>query len=177
MIAPLLTAVACLALLGAPQLDGATPLQPLAAGPALNQVAPPVKGALMDGKAYDLSAMRGQVVLVDFWATWCEPCKLSLPRYAALEKKLGSQGFHILTVSVDEETDVLKRFIAATKLSLRVLHDPESKIAERYRPAKMPTAYLVGKDGKITWMHSSFVVGDEAKVEAEVIKALAQPAP
>jgi thiol-disulfide isomerase/thioredoxin len=121
--------------------------------------------------------MRGQVVLVDFWATWCEPCKLSLPRYAALEKKLGSQGFHILTVSVDEETDVLKRFIAATKLTLRVLHDPESKIAERYRPAKMPTAYLVGKDGKITWIHSSFVVGDEAKVEAEVIKALAQPAP
>lgn len=150
---------------------------PLGTGPTLAQVAPPIKGALLDGKPYDLEAMRGQVVLVDFWATWCEPCKLSLPRYAALERKLASQGFHVLTVSVDEEADLLKRFVTATKLTLRVIHDPESKIAERYQPAKMPTAYLVGKDGKITWIHCGFVVGDEARVEAEVLKALVKPAP
>ncbi len=172
MLAAILSAVASWLL-----MTPAAGALPLAAGPAVAQVAPPIKGALLDGKAYDLAAMRGQVVLVDFWATWCEPCKLSLPRYAALERKLGSQGFHILTVSVDEEVDVLKRFVAATKLGLRVFHDPESKVAERYQPAKMPTAYLVGKDGAITWIHSSFVVGDEAKVEAEVLKALAKPAP
>ncbi len=179
MIAPLLAGLASLALAALPlgPQDHSEALQALSVAPTLLHTARPIQGKLMDGKAYDLAAMRGQVVLVDFWATWCEPCKLSLPRYAALEKKLGSKGFHILTVSVDEEEDALKRFIAATKLGLRVLHDPESKIAERYRPAKMPTAYLVGKDGKITWIHASFVVGDEAKVEAEVLKALGQPAP
>jgi len=145
----------------------------LAAGPAAGQTAPELRGALHDGKPYDLSAQRGSVVLVDFWATWCEPCKVSLPRYAALERKLGAQGFHVVAVSVDEDAAALRRFVAATKLELRVVHDPAGKIADRYQPAKMPTAYLVGRDGKISWIHGSFAAGDEAKVEAEVRKALA----
>ena len=143
---------------------------------ALEQPAPPIKGTLLDGAAFDLATLRGQVVLVDFWATWCEPCKLSLPRYAALERKLAGKGFSILTVSVDEDAEALNRFVAVTHLVLKVLHDSDAKVGERYAPAKMPTAYLVGRDGKNAWVHESFVIGDEAKVEAAVERALAKPA-
>jgi thiol-disulfide isomerase/thioredoxin len=145
--------------------------------PAVNQQAPVIRGKLMSGAEFDLAQKRGEVVLVDFWATWCEPCKLSLPRYAQLEKKLAGKGFSILTVSVDEDADVLKRFIATVKLGLQVLHDADSKVVERYAPPKMPTAFLVGRDGKIAWVHESFVPGDEAKVEAAVLQALAKAAP
>jgi len=151
---------------------------PLASNPpATGQVAPPVAGTLLDGTAFDLASMRGQVVLVDFWATWCEPCKLSMPRYVALEKKLAGKGFRMLAVSVDEDAEVLKRFVAAMKLTLSILHDAGAKIVERYAPPAMPTAYLIGRDGKIAWIHKSFAVGDEAKVEAAVLEALARPAP
>jgi len=152
-------------------------LTPMGTTPGLDQPAPLVHGTLLDGTPFDLAAQHGKVVLVDFWATWCEPCKLSLPRYAALERKLAGKGFSVLTISVDEDVDVLKRFVIATKLTLKVLHDQEQQLAERFAPPKMPTAYLVGRDGKISWIHESFVVGDETKAETAILQALSKAAP
>ncbi len=176
MVTTLVSTVTLLWALWAPVGDATTHLQAMAT-PTVGQNAPEIRGKLMSGAEFDLAKKRGEVVLVDFWATWCEPCKLSLPRYGALEKKLASKGFSILTVSVDEDADALKRFIAATKLALAVLHDGDAKIVERYAPPKMPTAYLIGRDGKIAWTHESFVPGDEAKVEAAALQALSKAAP
>ena len=173
MIANLLTMFALIVAL----MPSAAKPTPMASTPAVDQPAPIVKGTLLDGAPFDLGAWRGKVVLVDFWATWCEPCKLSLPRYAALERKLGAKGFTVLTISVDEDVDILKRFVATTKLGLKVLHDQDQQMVERFAPPKMPTAYLIGRDGKIAWVHESFAIGDETKAEAAVMQALSKAAP
>lgn len=171
----LATKVVAMVLLGWMGPGSAAPL-PLAAV-AQGQEAPPIQAKALDGTPVDLARWRGQVVLVDFWATWCEPCRLSLPRYEALQRKLGDQGLRTVTISVDEEVETLKRFVAALQLTLPVVHDPEGQHAGRYQPPKMPTAYLVGRDGKIAYVRQGFVAGDEKVVEAAVRKALAQPMP
>ena len=144
------------------------------AAPAVDAPAPALHGTLTNGRPFDLAQLRGKVVLVDFWATWCAPCKLSLPRYADLHKRLAPLGFEVVAVSVDEDADALKRYLAASHMPLPVLHDPGGKFAERFQPAQMPTAYLIGTDGKVAWIHGGCVAGDEAKVEAAARAALAK---
>lgn len=133
---------------------------------------PALQARALDGKAVDLAAWRGEVVLVDFWATWCEPCKLSLPQYAALQRKHAAAGLRIVAVSVDEDASKLRRFIDRHKVALTVVHDAGSKIAARWEPARMPTAYLIGRDGQIAWVHGGFAPGDETKVDAQIRRAL-----
>ena len=154
-------------------LGGPTPL-PLA---AQNDVAPSFQGKTSEGAPFDLAKLGGEVVLLDFWATWCEPCRLSLPRYAAMQRKLGAQGLHIVGVSVDEEAENLKRFLASHAIGFAVVHDADARIVEKYQPPKMPTAYLIGRDGRIRLLHAGFVAGDEVVIEAAVLAALAQKTP
>ena len=134
---------------------------------------PALVGKTLAGDAFDLGARRGEVVLVDFWATWCEPCKVSLPRYAALQRKYGKDGLHIITISVDEDVAALRRFVSERAMTLPVVHDAGGKHAEKWAPEKMPTAFLIGRDGKVAWVHGGFVVSDEPKVEAAIVAALA----
>ena len=149
----------------------------LLASPALaterGKPAPALSGATMDGGRFDLAASKGKVVLVDFWATWCEPCKLSLPRYDALQRRYAAAGLTIVAVSVDEDREALRSFVAKNKLGLTILHDGEGKAAERWGTEKMPTAYLVGRDGKVTWIHAGYGDGDEVHAEKAIIAALA----
>lgn len=135
--------------------------------------APTLQGQVIGGAATSLGALRGKVVLVDFWATWCAPCRASLPKYEALQRAYGGKGLVILAVSVDEEAPNVARFVKKHHLSLRVIHDKGGKIAERYAPPKMPTAYLIGRDGAIRWVHAGFKKGDGAAVEAQIKAALA----
>lgn len=139
---------------------------------AVDQTAPPFKAQSTDGTLIDLAQLRGSVVLVDFWATWCEPCKVSLPRYAAMQRKHAAAGLRILAVSVDEDEDNLKRFLGSLKIGLTVIHDKGGYIVELYEPPKMPTAYLIGRDGKIVYVHQGFNAGEEVAVEAAVVRAL-----
>lgn len=162
-----LCAVALLLAVGSWSSAGAESAARPAAKPA-----PALSGKALDGKAFDLAAAKGKVVLVDFWATWCEPCKVSLPRYVALQQKYAARGLEIVAVSVDEDAANLRRFVQEKGVRLTVLHDAGGKLAERWQPPKMPTAWLIGRDGAIRWVHGGFVDGDEKKVEAEILAAL-----
>lgn len=133
---------------------------------------PALVGKTLDGGDFDLAQARGQVVLVDFWATWCEPCKRSLPRYVALQQKYAARGLRVVAVSVDEDEAKLRRFVADKGVALTVIHDPGGAHAERWKPPKMPTAWLIGRDGAVAWVHAGYVEGDDAKVEAAIVKAL-----
>jgi len=126
----------------------------------------PVKGANVD-----LAAMKGKVVLIDFWATWCGPCVAEIPNVLASYKKLHEKGFEIVGISLDSDESRLKNFIKEHRMTWPQYFDGkgwDNKIAERFGIHSIPAMWLVGKDGKLV---STNVRGRlEEMVEAELAK-------
>lgn len=125
-----------------------------------------------DGAQVTLSALKGKVVLVDMWATWCAPCKDSFPFYSQLQNEYRDAGLEILAVSVDEDTEAVSEFLAAYPVSFTVLLDPKGSLPEQLAIETMPTAILVDRQGKVAYMHAGFVPDDQAEIEARVKAAL-----
>lgn len=129
---------------------------------------------LHTGTKVKLSAHRGKVVLIDFWATWCGPCKKELPELAKMYAELGKSGFVVLAISVDEDRGEAQRFATARKMALPLLSDTTGEVAARYDLPKMPTSFLVDKKGVVRLVHEGYKAGDERKIAAEVRKLLAE---
>ena len=121
--------------------------------------------------------LNGRVVLVDFWASWCAPCRKSFPALDALQKRYGEQGLTVVGVNVDTERAEADRFLAAVPVSFAIVFDAEGKMPERYGVKAMPSSYVVGRDGKLRFANLGFHAKDEEKLEAAVKAALAEPAP
>lgn len=113
------------------------------------------------------SAYAGQVLIVDFWATWCEPCKESFPFYQQLIEAHAGQ-LTVLGVSVDEEPTGIEAFVAETGVSFPVGWDDGQSVAQRYKPPTMPTSYLVDKNGIVRFVHGGFKSGDEDAIKSEL---------
>jgi len=122
----------------------------------------------LDGTRVPVDAYRGKITLLDVWATWCEPCRRSLPFYERLRAELTSRGFEVLAVSVDESDDDVRAFLAKAPVSFPVFHDPSGEIPGKLGAHAMPTSYLLDRDGNIRFRHDGFEVGDEAIVAARV---------
>jgi peroxiredoxin len=129
----------------------------------------------LSGSTVTNADFSGRVVLVDFWATWCKPCEESFPFYASLHETLGKDGFAVVAISVDAEDEVVKRFLARRPVPFTVLRDPEGKTPRSIEGAieTMPTAVLLGRDGRVRLVHSGFTPDDREKIEREVRAALA----
>jgi peroxiredoxin len=126
-----------------------------AAGPGLSvgdvtgQSAPDFTLPTIDGKQVKLSELRGKAVLVNFWATWCGPCKLEIPWFLDLQKQYGSQGLVILGIAMDDNPDVVPKFAQEMKIDYPVLIGNE-KVAEQYGGVEgLPQTFYVGRDGRI----------------------------
>jgi thiol-disulfide isomerase/thioredoxin len=101
------------------------------------------------GGEIDLSAFRGKPVLVNFWATWCPPCREEMPSLSRLAQSFDPQSFEVVTVSVDEGWEPVDKFLAAPKTPFRVALDKEAAISRKYGTTKLPESYLVDRDGKL----------------------------
>lgn len=104
------------------------------------------------GRTFDLAAYRGQVVLVNFWATWCEPCIEELPSLEALQDRMKGKAFALLTVNMEESDAKVGRFLQSTLLqedSLTVLYDRFGTAAKEWKARMLPASFLVGPDGRI----------------------------
>ena len=115
-----------------------------------------------------LSRLRGKVVLVDFWASWCEPCKRELPILNKLAPKLKEKGVEIVAVNIDDKRDNAEAFLRSHGLDLTVVYDKDHKIVGEWEPPKMPTSYVVDKNGVIRAINGGFDAGDEAKLEKQL---------
>jgi thiol-disulfide isomerase/thioredoxin len=125
-------------------------------------------GTTLAGAPLKLSSLRGKVVLVDFWASWCEPCKKELPLLDKLAPKLRARGIEIVAVNIDDDTKKASDFVASHALHLTVVPDATKKIVGSYEPPKMPSSFVVDKGGVVRAVHGGFEPGDEAKLEAEL---------
>lgn len=110
----------------------------------------------------------GKVTLVDFWATWCEPCKKSFPKYQELYVKYKASGLEIAALSVDDEKGEIPGFAKTHKAKFPVGWDDGKKVAGQYKPENMPTAYIVDKEGVVRFVHNGYHDGEEKEIEKEI---------
>jgi thiol-disulfide isomerase/thioredoxin len=120
----------------------------------------------------------GRVVLVDFWASWCAPCKASFPAYTRLQAAYADRGLAVIAVSVDESPDAFAAFVAKMKPGFVTVHDAGQKLVGAVRVPTMPTSYLVDRSGKVRFVHAGFH-GDqtERELRREIVTLLAEKAP
>jgi len=144
----------------------------VAAEPAVGSALPNLNG-LLPGAA--LPKTSGKIVLVDFWASWCAPCKASFPTMSKLQAKYAAKGLVIIGIGVDEEVSAYQAFITKNKVGFTLVHDAQHKAAAFFNPATMPTSYLVDRSGKIRHIHKGFKgVKTEAEYTKEIEELLAQ---
>ncbi len=115
----------------------------------MNYVAPTFKLPARGGGDVDLSAFRGKAVLVNFWATWCPPCREEMPSLTRLAQQFDTGSFEVLAVSVDDGWDVVDKFLAQPKTPYRVALDQGATISRTYGTTKFPESYLVDPSGKV----------------------------
>lgn len=126
------------------------------------------------GAPLSLAAHAGKVVIVDFWATWCDPCRESFPFYQSLSDKYGER-LAVLGISVDEEPSGIAKFVAETGVKFPVGWDEGQVVAGRYEPETMPTSYIIDKNGVIAHVHAGFREGDEESLTHHVEQLLEKP--
>lgn len=127
------------------------------------------------GTPLSLESLRGKVVLVDFWASWCSPCLKSLPLYDGLRQEFARADFEVLAVNVDEDLADAKSFLDAHAVSYPVVHDGGGLVALSYGLKAMPSSYLIDRSGKVHAQHSGFKEKDIASLRAEIQALLADP--
>ena len=133
--------------------------------------------AVKGGKRIDLGAMKGKVVLLDIWASWCAPCKEEMPLLDDMAARLKDKGIQFVAVSIDEEKTAAEAFLSSRpKWTLLLAHDPEGKIPELFQPPKMPTSYLVDRQGILRHVNAGFERSDARKIETRLL-ALAAESP
>jgi thiol-disulfide isomerase/thioredoxin len=128
------------------------------------------------GKKVDLNELKGKVVLVDFWASWCGPCKQEMPVLEELHKKYAKQGLVIIGVNIDNNAKKMNNFLRGTPASFRIVHDRKLAVAAKYEPETMPSSYFIGRDGKIRYVHEGFRKKDAEELEQRIKTLLAETA-
>lgn len=122
---------------------------------------PDLSKAGLEGTLPDL---RGKVVVLDLWASWCAPCKKALPMYAELHKEFAGKDVVIVAVSLDEDRKAYEAFLKKNPLPFAVLRDPKGQLADALGVQEMPTSLVIGRDGKVASVHSG-APGDKAKAK------------
>ncbi len=122
---------------------------------------------------FSLSAYKGHVVYLDFWASWCTPCRLSFPWMNQLQREYAAKGLVVVAVDVDHDRALANQFLQQTPAQFKIVYDPNGQIAQKYGVTDMPTSFVIGRDGKVQYVHSGFTQGREGEYEAHVMSLLA----
>jgi peroxiredoxin len=123
------------------------------------------------GENVRLSDFRGQVVLLNFWASWCGPCRQEMPILDAINKKYEALGFTVLGINVDLKSEKAINYLKDTPVNFPVLYDPTSKVSELYSVSAMPSTAIIDRDGNVRFIHAGYKSGDEENYRKK-IKAL-----
>lgn len=128
--------------------------------------------AVGSADAVDLAELKGKVVYLDFWASWCGPCRQSFPWMGELQRDLGKDGLVIVAVNLDQMRSDADKFLSEFKPPFRIAFDPKGGMAERFKVQGMPTSVLIGRDGKTRLVHQGFRTKDRESLEQQIRAAL-----
>jgi len=120
-----------------------------------------------------LSSFKGKVVYLDFWASWCGPCRQSFPFMNDMQSKYSAKGLQIIAINLDAKKDDADQFLANVPAKFSVAYDPKGDSAKRYEIKGMPSSVLIGADGKVIAVHQGFKDEDRKELEAKFASALA----
>ncbi len=125
----------------------------------------------MTGKNLKLSEMAGNVVLINFWASWCGPCREEMPLLNDLHNKYEPLGFTVLGVNVEEDPQNARGFLKNFPVDFPVVLDNQNRVSKQYNVIAMPTTVVVDRDGNVRYLHKGYKAGDEAKYR-KIVKKL-----
>ncbi len=125
-----------------------------------------------DGEEFSVEDHRGDVVYVDFWATWCGPCRDSFPWMAQMQNKYADEGFKIIALSLDTDHDLAREFAEEMAANFTIGFDDKGKVADLFKVKGMPTSVLIGRDGRVISKHEGFTDDKKDGYESSIVKAL-----
>ena len=147
----------------------------LAQAAGLGDAAPQCPDAkYSDQTELNFSKYKGRVLLVDFWATWCPPCKKSMPFLNHLHNEYHARDFEVLAINVDEDSDEAKNFLTSNPIDYPTTFDPNGSCPQTFEVKAMPSSYLVDKDGVIRYIHLGFRDEDKSIIEKQIVDLIAQ---
>jgi thiol-disulfide isomerase/thioredoxin len=131
--------------------------------------APAVQGKRLDGQGQlSLESLRGKVVYLDFWASWCKPCAISLPALDELRKEFPADDFAVIAVNVDRDPEVARTFLSRRPVGYPSLADPEGQLPVRFGVETMPTSFLIDRNGVIRRVHRGFRKSDVPELRTAI---------
>ncbi len=145
---------------------------PLAAAEA-GSVAPVFSLPSVKGETLALTALRGKVVYVDFWASWCGPCRRSFPWMNEMQQKYAAKGFTVVAINVDKKRADADRFLAQVPANFPVVFDEAGATPAAYAVKGMPSSYLIDARGHVTYVERGFQDESKAGLEARIVALLA----
>lgn len=137
-------------------------------------MAPEIASQLMDGGEVSLQALRGNVVLVNFFASWCPPCRKELPELNKLYQQESAQNLHVLGINLDQDRANAERMIKEFSLSFPVVFDPNKNIIKAYKGKTMPVSYIINRKGRIQHVIYGYAEKKLPAIKQAVQRALAQ---
>jgi peroxiredoxin len=150
---------------------------PVFADIAPGMPAPSFKAPLLDGGGeLDSATHRGKVVYIDFWASWCAPCRQAMPTYDRLARMYAPMGLVIIGVNQDANSKDAHRFLSRTRVSFPLVADSGHAIARAFDFKTMPTGYLIDRKGRVRYVHSGFQESSVPALEATIMALLKEGA-
>ena len=142
----------------------------------LEQVSSACALTTLDGKpAHDLQELKGKVVYMDFWASWCPPCVQSFPFLNELDHDLKDKGLHVIGINLDEKIADAQDFLAKNPVDFSIVADPSKQCAKGLEVMAMPTSYLIDRKGNIRHIHQGFRPGESEELRALITQLVMEP--
>ena len=138
---------------------------------AAQNKAPDIKLPLRDG-TIELDQLSGKVVYLDFWASWCQPCKQSFPWMNQMKQAYADQGFEVLAINLDKERELADEFLSKMDVNFLVAFDENGQSASDYKLKGMPSSYLIDRNGSIYAAHIGFRDEDKKQLEQAIVDLL-----